>query len=683
MKKRIWTVTPFFLVYTVAILCMAIFSSRWNPYVFFMEMIVALLSILIVFIGMRRFNHHINRTIKIAAEKLGKDNLDYLNQFNIPVVVTGSHDDIVWYNDCFKKVMSKGKDCSGDIINHYIPNTSVEHILSSDGADVMYGERRYTVISCALSEKAAVFYFVDDTYYKETTDEYMRSRPLIATIAFDNIAEFEKDDDQQQSYVTVNVENTIQKWASEYSGLYKKLYNGRYMVVFEERIIDELTEDDFSILEDIKEIPLENILCTPTISIGIGRCAENFKQCELWSRNALDMALGRGGDQVAIKTKDQYRFYGGNSQGFEKIDKVRTRVIASSIVQHIKSSDHILIMGHHNSDIDCIGTGIGLWSSITKDMKKLAHIVVKKDHTVAGSLISFMEEVGNENMFISPDEALQNITDKTLLIIVDTHSPNFLEDVAVYNKANRVIVIDHHRMMVNHISNSLVFFHEPHASSAAEMATELIQYMGDKGLTKHEAAALLAGITLDTKNFVLKTGVRTFEAAAYLRQKGADTVSVKRLFANSLDNYKSKFKLVAGAEIFNCCALACSDEESEEDMRVTAAQAADDLLSINNVTASFVMYKQGKGVNISARSLGDVNVQVIMEKLGGGGHHSMAGTQLEDVTMEQARAMLLDIIENNDIEDSVENEDDTTDYLSDNTEENTYMNKEDVKNKTE
>ncbi|MEE0858461.1 MAG: DHH family phosphoesterase [Acutalibacteraceae bacterium] len=652
MKKKIWTVTPFFFVFTIGILCMAVFSLRWNIYVFGIEMTIALLSIVVVIFGMRTFTHHINRTVRQAAEKLGSENLDYLNQFNIPVVVTGSHDDVVWYNDCFKRIMCNGRDCAGDLINHYIPNTSAERILQSDGADVMYGERRYTVVGCALSEKTAVFYFVDDTYYKETTDEYMNSRPVVATVEFDNADEFEKDDDRQQSYIIVNVENVIQKWANKFSGLYKKLSNGRYMIIFEERVIDALTEDNFTVLEDIKQISLENVMCNPTISIGIGRCGENFRQCELWSRNALDMALGRGGDQVAIKTKDQYRFYGGNSQGFEKIDKVRTRVIAGSVVQHIKSSDHVLIMGHHNSDIDCIGTGIGLWSCITKDMKKPAHVVVKKDRTVAGSLITLMNEVGNGNMFMEPDEAIMTITEKTLLIIVDTHSPNFLEDVNIYNKASRIIVIDHHRMMVNRISNALVFFHEPYASSAAEMATELIQYMGDKGLTKHEAAALLAGITLDTKNFVLKTGVRTFEAAAYLRQKGADTVGVKRLFANSLDNYKSKFKLVAGAEIFNSCALACSDDESDEDMRVTAAQAADDLLSINSVTASFVMYKQDDVVCISARSLGDVNVQVIMEKLGGGGHHSMAGAQLKNVTMEQARAMLLEIIENNSDEEN-------------------------------
>lgn len=647
MKRKVWTVTPYFFVFVVAVIFMGVFSFRWNIYVFAMEMSFALVSLIIVIVGLKRFNNHINHTIKQASEKIGNDKLEYLNDFKIPVAITGAYNDIVLCNETFKKIMCNGKNCSGDLINEYITNTTPQYIIESNGADVIYGERRYTVVGCALTEKTSVFYFIDDTYYKETTDEYMNSRPVVATVEFDNIDEFEKDDDQQQSYIIVNVENVVQKWANKFNGLYKKLSNGKYMIIFEERVIDTLTDDNFSILEDVKQISLENVLSTPTISIGIGRCGDNFKQCELWSRNALDMALGRGGDQVAIKTKDQYRFYGGNSRGFEKIDKVRTRVIAGSLVQHIKSSDHILIMGHHNSDIDCIGTGVGLWSSISKDMKKPAHIVVKKDKTVAGSLIKFMEEVDNENMFITPEQARPIITEKTLLIIVDTHCPNFLEEPEIYEMATRVVVIDHHRMMVNHISNALVFFHESYASSAAEMATELIQYMGDTGLTKYEAAALLAGITLDTKNFVLKTGVRTFEAAAYLKQKGADTVEVKRLFADSLDNYKAKFKLVAGAEIFNNCALACADDDNEEDMRVTAAQAADELLSISNVLASFVMYRYENTVYISARSLGDVNVQLIMEHLGGGGHQSMAGAQIKDVTMEQARAVLLEIIESN------------------------------------
>ncbi len=666
MKKKVWTVTPFFILYTVGITALAAFSFRWNIYVFVTEMLTALLSIVLVFVGIRRFNRHISKTIQKAVKKLGNDNFEYLNDFQVPVVITGSHNDIVWFNKCFRDIMCGGRDCSGDSVNHYIPNTTPEHILDSHGADVVYGDRRYTVIGCPLDDDVSAFYFIDDTYYKETTYEYMKSRPVVATVEFDNVNEFEEDDDDRhKTYVIVNVENVIQKWAARFNGLYKKLSNGKYMILFEERIIDALTDDNFSILEEVKQIPLENVICKPTVSIGIGRCADSLRQCEQWSRNALDMALGRGGDQVAIKTMDQYRFYGGISQGFEKIDKVRTRVIASSIIQQIRSSDLVLIMGHHNSDIDCIGTGIGLWSSITKDMKKPANIVVKKERTVAGSLISFMEEISKEDMFIEPHTALSLITDKTLLIIVDTHSPDFLEEVNVYRKASRVVVIDHHRMMVNHISNSLVFFHEPNASSAAEMATELIQYIGDKGLTQYEAAALLAGITLDTKNFVLKTGVRTFEAAAYLRQRGADTVIVKRLFSNSLDNYKAKYKLVTGAEIFDNCAVACSDDNNEEDLRVTAAQAADDLLSISNVTASFVMYKQGDSVNISARSLGDVNVQLVMEQLGGGGHHTMAGAQLKGITMAKARAMLLNIIENSDIEiNEAEKNDDEASFES-------------------
>ena len=662
MKRKAWTVTPFFIVYAVGILALAISSYQRNDnfVVFMTELFIAVLTVFIVIIGVIRFKYHIQHTLQQSIETIGSDKFDYLENFNIPVAITGEQEEIIWANKCFCTVLCGGKECSGDFVNRYIPNTTPQHIIESNGADVVYGEKRYTVVGYKLHEKSSVFYFIDDTYYKETTDEYMNSRPVIATVEFDNVDEFEKDDDRQQAYVTVNVENVIQKWAIKFNGLYKKLYNGKYMIIFEERMLDALTEDDFSILKEVRQIPLENVLSCPTISIGIGRCADTFKQCELWSRNALDMSLGRGGDQVTIKTKDQYRFYGGISQGFEKIDKVRTRVIAGSLVQHIRTSDHILIMGHHNSDIDCIGTGIGLWSSITKDMKKPAKIVVRKEKTVAESLIHFMEQIANEDMFIEPSAALDMITEKTLLIVVDTHSPNFLEEPLVYEKASRVVVIDHHRMMVNHISNAIVFFHEPSASSAAEMTTELIQYMGDKNLTPYEAAALLAGITLDTKNFVLRTGVRTFEAAAYLRQRGADTVEVKRLFSNSLDNYKAKFRLVSGAEIFNNCALACSEDEddNDEDIIVTAAQAADDLLSISNVTASFVMYKKGDSIRISARSLGDVNVQLVMEKLGGGGHHSMAGAQLNGVTMEQARAMLMDILESNEIENDgyLENE---------------------------
>jgi len=443
----------------------------------------------------------------------------------------------------------------------------------------------------------------------------------------------------------VSVENAIQKWALKSRGLFKKISGEKYLILFEERALSELITGKFSILQEIKVLkPLQGML-EPTISIGIGRGGASFKECDAWSRSALEMALGRGGDQVALKTGDSYQFFGGVSGGIEKADKVRTRVIASSLGEHIKASDQILIMGHKNSDLDCLGAAIGLYSSITKDLKKPAHVVLRRRQTLAGTLVEGMEKDGGGNMFMEPEEALLACTDKTLLIVVDTHSPGFLEEPKLYKSCKRIVVIDHHRMMVNHISGALVFFHEPHASSTAEMTTELIQYMGDKGLTRLEAEALLAGITLDTKNFVLKTGVRTFEAAAYLRKKGANTVEVKRMFSNSLDRYKTKYQIVSQAEIFQNYAIACVDEEYiDENIRILAAQAADELLSIHNVQASVVLYKADGAVNISARSLGDINVQVIMEALDGGGHQTMAATQMQDVSLAQARESLLKVI---------------------------------------
>ena len=355
------------------------------------------------------------------------------------------------------------------------------------------------------------------------------------------------------------------------------------------------------------------------------------------------MALGRGGDQVAIKQGDSYEFFGGMSKGVEKRDKVRTRVIASTLSDHIKDSDYVFIMGHQFSDLDSVGASVGMWSAVTKGQERPASVVINREQSLAASLIESIDKSGNGGMFITPAQAENMLTDHSLLIIVDTHSPSFVESSSLYQKSKRVVVIDHHRMMVNHIEGAVVFYHEPYASSASEMVTELTQYLGENALNRLEAEALLAGIMLDTKNFVLKTGVRTFEAAAYLRRKGADTVEVKRLFSDSIDTYKAKYQMVSGAEIFNSCAIASADENCA-DIRVASAQAADELLGIQGVNASFVMYPAGGGINISARSLGSVNVQVIMEALGGGGHQTMAGAQLSDVTMEEAREKLVGLI---------------------------------------
>ena len=325
----------------------------------------------------------------------------------------------------------------------------------------------------------------------------------------------------------------------------------------------------------------------------------------------------------------------------EKRDKVRTRVIAATLSDHVKESDRVFVMGHKNSDLDAVGAAVGMWAAIRKGLERPAAIVINRNQTLAGPLVDMVAKAyPGEQVFIGAQEAMATATDRSLLIVVDTHSVNFVEHHELLERIPRVVVIDHHRMMVSHIKNALIFYHEPYASSASEMVTELVQYIKGSAIDSADAQALLAGIMLDTKNFVLKTGVRTFEASAFLRRRGADTVAVKKLFSDSLDTYKQKAQLVSGAEIYKGCAIASSSWEME-DLRIAAAQAADELLSIMGVNASFVLYRVGNDVSISARSLGDINVQLILEEFGGGGHFTMAGAQLKNTTIGEARRALL------------------------------------------
>ncbi|MGN0551543.1 MAG: DHH family phosphoesterase [Acutalibacteraceae bacterium] len=646
-NKKAWTLSPFFILYTVAMFAMAFFSVRWNIYVFIIQLVMAIVTTVIVAIGCINFGKYIRRIVKSAGEGVNGVNHSYLESFSIPIVVAGKHGDVVWYNSRFQSTLCSGREAAGDFISQYIQGTTIDEIIKKEGADVVYGDRKYTVLA-SLADQCVILYYIDNTYYKDTAKKYIDTRPAVAVVVFDNKEEFERDDnDEQTAHVMVTIENLLQKWAAKYDALLKRISDGRYLVILEEKNLEKLIEDKFSVLQNVKDLNFNNDK-EATISIGIGRGGESFKECELWARKALEMALGRGGDQVALKTADSYRFFGGASKGYEKTDKVRTRVIASTLSEQIKAANHIILMGHKNSDLDCVGAAIGLWSAATKALNKPAHVVVRQNQTLATPLIESFISAGFSNIFMEPEEALEIINDKTLLIIVDTHSPAFLESEEIYKKCRHIVVIDHHRMMVNHISNSIVFFHETFASSTAEMATELVQYMGDDFLTKLEANALLAGITLDTKNFVLKTGVRTFEAAAYLKQRGADTVEVKRLFSNSIESYKAKYSLVSSAEIYNLCAIT-STEDTQENIRLAAAQAADELLSLQDVKASFVMFTADNCINISARSLGDVNVQLIMEQLGGGGHQTMAGAQVENKTMAEVREKLIKIISGLDI----------------------------------
>ncbi len=640
--KRVWKISPFFLIIDILLFLMAFISVFYDIRIFYVEISIAIISTLLFIIGALKFNNYVNSAVKSAELAFTGKNKNSLEKLPFPSVVVGKNSDIVWFNTYFGSSIAQKKDYTGESISEFIDGKSIEKFREKNMADIKYNGFRYTVFGIPADE-FTILCFLEDTYYKEVSSEYIKSRPAVAIIMFDNREEFERECiDGEDAQIVAKVESTLQKWAASTTGFFKKLNGDRYMVIMEERHVKKFINEKFKILEEIRNIKL-NDTTWATISVGLGRNGRTLKECEFWARRALDMALGRGGDQVVIKSFEKYKFFGGVSRGFEKRSKVRTRVIATALSEHIKSSDRVLIMGHKFSDLDSVGASIGMWSAVTKGQNKEAYVVVNKKETLALSLVESIEKKNTFNMFLSPEDAIDKITDKTLLIIVDTHSDSFIESKEIYKKCDKVVVIDHHRMMVNHINNALVFYHEPYASSASEMVTELVQYLSDNVLTRIEAESLLAGIMLDTKNFVLKTGSRTFDAASYLRRRGADTVEVKRMFSNSIDTYKVKYQLVSGAEIFNNCAIACA-EEGTKDIRVASAQAADELLSIQGVSASFVIYPSDGEINISARSLGDVNVQLIMEKMGGGGHQTMAGVQLKNVTIEYAREKLVEII---------------------------------------
>lgn len=645
MKRKIWVVSPFLYLVIGTMFVMSLLSYRYNKVIFAVELSICILLALSMLFLRVQFRFHVGAALRTAKKVLTAENEHSLNELAMPVAVTGLEGDIIWANTPFITSVNSGKDVGGDSILKYIYPKTLRQIMGEKGASISRGDKQFTVYT-VKTEASYVLYFVDDTYFKQIHKDYIEKRPVMSLICFDNRDELIRDaSGGDESRITSQVETVIRDWATEkMGGFVRKLSGGRYLMISDESHMDGAKSRRFEVLDQVREIKGTGGL-SATISIGIGRGASSSVESESWARQALDMALGRGGDQVAIMKKgDHYEFFGGLSKGVEKRDKVRTRVIAATLSDHIKASDKVFVMGHRNSDLDSVGASVGIWAAVTRGVKKNAFIVVNQNQTLAGPLINSLSGAyPDTRIFVSPQDALQEVTEKTLLIVVDTHSTSFVESPELLNSVGGVVVIDHHRMMVTHIKNSVIFYHEPYASSTSEMVAELVQYIDGTAIGSIEAQALLSGIMLDTKNFVLKTGVRTFEASAYLKRRGADTVQVKRLFANSLSTYREKSQLVGAAEVYRSCAVACS-RESTSNTRIAAAQAADELLSIQGVKASFVLFRADGGVNISARSLGDVNVQLILEVFGGGGHLTMAGAQMEGVTLEEAKAALLETL---------------------------------------
>ncbi|SDN47972.1 DHH family phosphoesterase [Acetanaerobacterium elongatum] len=644
IKKRIWLYKPIIIAALVLSFGMSLMSlAIGQVMLFYAELALTLVVTALAIYQYRTIQNDVCHVVDKTLNRLNVLNNESAAGIPIPLVVIREKGEIIWYNELFASVVFDGQNLFGKSFDELFPTVDINLACTPSGVNVSYGRHCFTAYGMRVEDKngtLVAMQWVENTELKALAQEYYESRQAVLLITVDNYDELTQTlKESEKVQLTGEVDHIIENFLAPTGAILTRSGRDRFTCIMEERYLRGVIEHRFDVLDRVRQITVGGRQ-PATLSIGVGRGGGSLRELEQMAKQALDMALGRGGDQAAVKTPGGYEFFGGISKGVEKRTKVKTRIMAAALGELIETSDNCIIMGHRFSDLDSFGASVGLCKSI-RLMGKPAIIAIDREKNLVQSLMNSLIANGYEDAFVSPDEALQLVGKKTLLIVVDTHLPSMLESTEIYKACKTVAVIDHHRKMVGHIENAVIFYHEPYASSASEMVTELVQYFNiDAKLGRPEAEALLAGIMLDTKNFILKTGVRTFEAAAYLRKLGADTVEVKRLFSSSMEAYQLKSKIVSGAKVYKRCAVAVSDSVAEE-MRIIAPQAADELLSISGVDASFVLYQTPENVTISARSLGSLNVQVIMEKMGGGGHLTMAGTYIVGSTLKNAAELLL------------------------------------------
>jgi len=661
--KRFWPTTPII----VGLLCLIVGMTAFSGFIgdnrklLFINITVAIFAIM---------------AVALLSERVGKSLYDYLGRLSrtlsakersgledVPVAAAGVTvgGEIIWYNTAFReKILNKEggsdkkdgadkRDALGRNLRRVFNNFETAMLGRDKPFELSVDGKTYScaVMPCSGEDAGKyILYFTDISRLKQIEQDYFDTKPGVILVIFDNADELRGDRESERMRVVSEVERLIDSWVADTGGVCWVDARDKSLIILPQTELDRMMTEKFSLLSEVRQISIKENL-PATVSIGVGMGGANLSESEGYARQALDMALGRGGDQAAVRTPEGYTFYGGVTHSSERQSRVRMRMFATSIAERISECENCFVTGHRFADMDATGAAIGMFA-LARTLGKEAYIVVDRETCMAGELLDEYEKTCGKGVIISPPDALDRVREGSLTIVVDTHSPGLLESRALYDRATKKIVIDHHRMTVDKLEGADIFIQEPSASSICEMVTELANYISDRAINRAEAEALLAGIMLDTKNFVFKTGVRTFEAAAYLRRRGADAMDVKRFFADTLDDYVERARLVSTAMIYRKCAVSCADEvplDIKRDMRVIAAQAADEMMDIKGVEASFTLFEQRGNVNVSARSLGKVNVQVIMEKIGGGGHLTMAGAQLAGTSIKSALDVLYDAID--------------------------------------
>ena len=564
--------------------------------------------------------------------------------------------EIIWSNESFLQLAGVREHLFEMRLSEAVPDFQVQWLLSGKQESperVELNNHRFRVYGSLVRSRnrTGVQSLVATTYWVETTEAdhlrevYEASRPVAAILMLDNYEDLMKAcEDTQRSAVLAQIDEKLQTWANAGQGILLKTDRNHYLFLFEEQYFQHFVDEKFSILDTVRAIRVaENI--HPTLSIGIGKDSPSIPELYKNAKLSLEMALSRGGDQAVVRNQVDFAFYGGRTKATEKRTKVKSRVMANAFRELIADAGEVYIMGHSFADMDAVGAAAGICCAARKRGKQ-ARIVIDREHTAAETLIARLDALPEySGVFLTPAEAFLQMRADTLLVVVDTNRPDMVENPQLLESCNRVAVIDHHRRAATYIENAAFNFHEPYASSASELVTELLQYLVEPtDLLREEAGALLAGIVLDTKHFTQRTGGRTFEAAAFLRRSGADTAEVQRLFQGDLKDMVTKYDIIRRAEMYRSSIAVSVVEEPGVD-RVAAAQAADDLLTLKGVQASFVIYAAEGAVLMSARSLGEINVQVILEALGGGGNSTTAGARIEDTDPESVRQQLIGVLD--------------------------------------
>ncbi len=556
---------------------------------------------------------------------------------------------IIWTNERFNAITGYQARYLHQPLRDFLPDVATDWLAAGKNEypyDVTLGDRRYRIYGTTMRSDdpdgsiLGMLYFSDLTELYQVRDEYIRSRPVVSILLVDNYDELTKNlPEGEISNLNARINDVIAQWAEDYHGLLRRLERNRYLLVIEKRDLNRAVSQKFSLLEQIHAVESPTGL-SASISFGIGVDGVSFEECYNFAALSIEMALSRGGDQAVVKDRFNFTFYGGRNKEADRRSKVRSRVTANSLMELIGQSSQVFIMGHSNADLDAVGAAMGI-SCMCRKKGKQAYIVLDLERNASERLIEEIRQVPEyQDVIISGQEALLLCDNHSTLVVVDTNRPDQVECKPLLEAISKVCVVDHHRRAADYISPVVVNLHEPYASSASELVTELLQYAVDRAdVLPIEAKSLLAGIFLDTKSFNVRTGERTFEAAAVLRNWGADTVDVKKLLQNDFQGTMAKYQIIKASRLYRQeLAIAALNTTTT---RALAAQAADELLNIAGITASFVLYPENDQVIISARSIGDANVQVILEPLGGGGNTATAGAQLRNTTVREALDLLV------------------------------------------